>query len=172
MQNRRAFLANSLTAAGVVACGQTAPLFFSRTAAAAPATDMPGAKETVLVVVQLTGGNDGLNTVVPFADDGYPKLRKALRIPTKDLKKAERLGRPASVARPASPSCSKTMRWRSCKASAIRIRTNRISARWIFGRPPVWPRNCTKAGSARRWCRFRPVRRFTWPPRTSKAGSR
>jgi uncharacterized protein (DUF1501 family) len=87
MQNRRTFLANSLTTAGVVACGQTAPLFLSRTAAAAPATDKPGAKETVLVVVQLTGGNDGLNTVVPFADDGYPKLRKALRIPTKDLKK-------------------------------------------------------------------------------------
>ncbi len=87
MQNRRTFLSTSLASAGVVAWGQTAPLFLSRTAAAAPATNKPGAKETVLVVVQLTGGNDGLNTVVPFADDGYPKLRKALRIPTKDLKK-------------------------------------------------------------------------------------
>src|SRR5580700_10921496 len=87
MQNRRTFLTNSMTAAGVVAWGQTAPLFLSRAAAAAPAISKPGAKETVLVVVQLTGGNDGLNTVVPFADDGYPKLRKALRVPTKDLKK-------------------------------------------------------------------------------------
>ena len=87
MQNRRTFLSTSLGSAGVVAWGQTAPLFLSRTAAAAPATTKPGAKETVLVVVQLTGGNDGLNTVVPFADDGYPKLRKALLIPPKDLKK-------------------------------------------------------------------------------------
>jgi len=87
MQNRRTFLSTSLASAGVVAWGQTAPLFLSRTAAAAPASSKPGAKETVLVVVQLTGGNDGLNTVVPFADDGYPKLRKALRLPTNDLKK-------------------------------------------------------------------------------------
>jgi uncharacterized protein (DUF1501 family) len=87
MHNRRTFLANSMTAAGIVACGQTAPLFLSRAAAAVPSTHKPGAKETILVVVQLTGGNDGLNTVVPFADDGYPKLRKALRIPTANLKK-------------------------------------------------------------------------------------
>ena len=30
--------------------------------------DKPGAKDTILVVVQLTGGNDGLNTVIPFKD--------------------------------------------------------------------------------------------------------
>jgi uncharacterized protein (DUF1501 family) len=87
MHSRREFLSTSLAAAGVVTWGQTAPLFLSRTAQAAPATNKPGAKETVLVVVQLTGGNDGLNTVVPFADEGYPKLRRVLRIPTKELKK-------------------------------------------------------------------------------------
>ena len=43
----------------------------------------------MLVVVQLTGGNDGLNTVVPYADDGYGKLRPTLRIPTKELKKID-----------------------------------------------------------------------------------
>ena len=32
-------------------------------------------KDTVLVVIELTGGNDGLNTVVPFRDDAYFKLR-------------------------------------------------------------------------------------------------
>ncbi len=89
MSTRRQFLQSSLTTAGVVAWGTTAPAFLSRTALAAPATGKPGAKETILVVVQLTGGNDGLNTVVPFADDGYPKLRQKLRIPTGDLKKID-----------------------------------------------------------------------------------
>ena len=60
MHSRREFLSTSIAAAGVVTWGQTAPLFLSRTAQAAPATNKPGAKETVLVVVQLTGGNDGL----------------------------------------------------------------------------------------------------------------
>src|SRR5262249_44666870 len=42
---------------------------------------------TILVVVQLTGGNDGLNTVVPFKDELYAKYRPTLKLPTKDLKK-------------------------------------------------------------------------------------
>lgn len=33
-----------------------------------------------LVVVQLSGGNDGLNTVVPFEDDAYHRARPTLRI--------------------------------------------------------------------------------------------
>jgi len=36
------------------------------------------AGERVLVVVQLTGGNDGLNTVVPFQQDAYYRLRPTL----------------------------------------------------------------------------------------------
>ncbi len=39
----------------------------------------------VLVVVELNGGNDGINTVVPFADEGYAKHRKALRLATDRL---------------------------------------------------------------------------------------
>jgi uncharacterized protein (DUF1501 family) len=39
----------------------------------------------VFVVVQLDGGNDGLNTVVPFADENYVRLRKTLRVPTEEL---------------------------------------------------------------------------------------
>jgi uncharacterized protein (DUF1501 family) len=38
------------------------------------------ADDNVLVVVQLTGGNDGLNTVVPFIDDDYHRLRPGLRL--------------------------------------------------------------------------------------------
>jgi uncharacterized protein (DUF1501 family) len=39
------------------------------------------------VVIELTGGNDGLNTVVPYTDDEYHKLRPKLRLePAKVLK--------------------------------------------------------------------------------------
>lgn len=36
--------------------------------------------DNILVVVQLSGGNDGLNTVVPYGDDSYNKNRFTLRI--------------------------------------------------------------------------------------------
>ena len=53
-----------------------APLFWQRAAAATEAK----AGLPVLVVVELGGGNDGLNTVVPYADDLYSKARPTLRI--------------------------------------------------------------------------------------------
>jgi len=44
-------------------------------------------RKTVLVVVQLSGGNDGLNSVVPYADDEYARNRPTLRLPSEDLHK-------------------------------------------------------------------------------------
>jgi uncharacterized protein (DUF1501 family) len=41
------------------------------------------------VVVQLDGGNDGLNTVVPFRDDEYHKQRPRLGLSTKELLKVD-----------------------------------------------------------------------------------
>jgi uncharacterized protein (DUF1501 family) len=78
--HRRNFLKNSLAAGSMVAWGLSVPNFLCRTAFAAPNSDKPGAKETILVVVQLTGGNDGLNTVVPFKDAEYAKLRPTLKL--------------------------------------------------------------------------------------------
>jgi uncharacterized protein (DUF1501 family) len=43
-------------------------------------TSAPGAART-LVVVQLTGGNDGLNTVIPYTNDAYRKNRPTLGLP-------------------------------------------------------------------------------------------
>ena len=37
-------------------------------------------KEPVLVVLQLSGGNDYLNTVVPYADPSYYDNRHQLRV--------------------------------------------------------------------------------------------
>lgn len=73
--SRRDFLKTSL-----VALGGSMPLFLSRTAAQAQPADRPGARDTILVVVQLTGGNDGLNTVIPYADADYARLRPTLRL--------------------------------------------------------------------------------------------
>jgi uncharacterized protein (DUF1501 family) len=74
MLDRRSFLRTS----SLLAVGATVPEFVARTARAAA----PG-KDTVLVVLEMTGGNDGLNTVIPFADDHYHKNRPTLGIPAK-----------------------------------------------------------------------------------------
>jgi uncharacterized protein (DUF1501 family) len=86
---RRQFLKTSLASCSLISLGATVPVFLSRTAAAAPEANQPGARDTILVVVQLTGGNDGLNTVVPYADPEYAKLRPNLRIPKDQVKKLD-----------------------------------------------------------------------------------
>src|SRR4051812_6513549 len=74
MGNRRQFLTRTLKGASLVSLGAIVPRFVSRTAQAAA----PG-KDKILVVLEMTGGNDGLNTVVPYADDLYHKARPTLR---------------------------------------------------------------------------------------------
>src|SRR5947209_2862829 len=77
--NRRDFLKSSLAASTLVSMGAaTIPGFLGRSARAAGAAK---SNDRVLVVVQLLGGNDGLNTVVPHGLDGYSKHRRALRLP-------------------------------------------------------------------------------------------
>lgn len=83
MSTRRDFLATST----LLGFGATVPTFLGRTALAAPATGAAGAKDTILVVVQLTGGNDGLNTVLPFKDAEYAKLRPTIGIKADAVKK-------------------------------------------------------------------------------------
>ncbi|HLO41522.1 MAG TPA: DUF1501 domain-containing protein [Phycisphaerales bacterium] len=76
MATRREFLGSGMTAAALLASGWTLPGFLARTARAA----LPLRDERILVVIQLTGGNDGLNTVVPYGDDRYHRSRPTLRV--------------------------------------------------------------------------------------------
>jgi uncharacterized protein (DUF1501 family) len=81
MLTRREFVARGLRDSSLIALAPTLPGFLASTARAAS----PGKDDRILVVVQLDGGNDGINTVVPFKDDGYAKYRKAIRLPEKRL---------------------------------------------------------------------------------------
>ncbi|HEV3256663.1 MAG TPA: DUF1501 domain-containing protein [Gemmataceae bacterium] len=83
MFSRREFLRTGLQASTLVALAPTVPGFLAQTARAA----RPEKDGRVLVVIQLDGGNDGINTVVPFADAGYAKHRTALRLPADRLLK-------------------------------------------------------------------------------------
>ena len=83
--NRRDFLKSVVGATSVVSLSAALPEFLVRTAAAADKSE----GDTVLVVLQLSGGNDGLNTIVPYADDAYGRSRKTLRLNTNELHKID-----------------------------------------------------------------------------------
>jgi len=86
---RRDFLRAGLGASAMMSLGPIRPGFLVRSAMAASCP--PHDRDTVLVVVQLSGGNDGLNTVVPYADDEYARNRATLHLPTRDLHKIDSL---------------------------------------------------------------------------------
>lgn len=81
MFTRRQFLKGG----SLVSLSPLVPTVWARTAQAAVAA--PDAN--VLVVLQLDGGNDGLNTVVPFADDAYHRARNKLRLDPEKLHKLD-----------------------------------------------------------------------------------
>jgi len=82
---RREFLKSGAKGVGLLAFSRFAPGFLVESAyAQAPA---PEKDRTILVLVQLAGGNDGLNTVVPFADPNYRRLRPTLGLPGDQLLK-------------------------------------------------------------------------------------
>lgn len=72
MLTRREILRRS----SVLSLAPVLPAFLTRTAIAAK----PERDSRILVVIQLDGGNDGINTVVPYRDEAYPRLRRELRI--------------------------------------------------------------------------------------------
>jgi uncharacterized protein (DUF1501 family) len=88
--NRRSLISRG---ALLVASGFLAPSFITRTAMAldGPASALGPVgldatkKNRILIVLQLSGGNDGINTLIPFADPNYAKLRPTLGIPAGEV---------------------------------------------------------------------------------------
>ena len=70
----------------------TLPVFLEKTffaldalAADALTQTVTGKDGTILVVLQMAGGNDGLNMIVPFADDAYHRARPRLSLPADQI---------------------------------------------------------------------------------------
>lgn len=85
LHTRRQFLRTGVLGGAVA---WTLPVFLENTflsldAAAADShvQTATGSHAPILVVLQMAGGNDGLNTLIPFADDAYHRARPQLRIP-------------------------------------------------------------------------------------------
>jgi uncharacterized protein (DUF1501 family) len=102
LQTRRDFLRTGVLGG---ALSWTVPAFLSNTfsalhaeAAGAATQTATGKDSTILVVLQMAGGNDGLNTVVPYASDDYYKARPRIGLPAKSLLKInDQLGLPPSL---------------------------------------------------------------------------
>src|SRR5207248_10239083 len=76
MFSRREFMTQGLLP---IFAGSAVPAVFANGVAAA-AADLPKAtpSDRILVLVQLAGGNDGLNTLIPFQDGAYHDARRRL----------------------------------------------------------------------------------------------
>ena len=81
---RRQVLRTCLCGLGVSAA---TPAFFGKAARAlaAEAAD----NDRILVVLELSGGNDGLNTLVPYGDDAYYRHRPTIGIRRERLRKID-----------------------------------------------------------------------------------
>jgi uncharacterized protein (DUF1501 family) len=85
--SRREFLARGLYGIGV---GAGLPAILNYTSAALTAQALEGTSvekhpNRILVVIELSGGNDGLNTVVPYGDAAYYRARPKLGIPESEV---------------------------------------------------------------------------------------
>src|SRR4051812_44201570 len=77
LKTRREFLHSGLIGG---ALAWTIPTFLSETLNSLHAEAAADNAKPTLVVLQMAGGNDGLNTVIPISNDNYYKARPGLGI--------------------------------------------------------------------------------------------
>lgn len=86
--SRRAMIRDGLLA---VSAGMIMPTVFSRAVLAARNAAQEGAswaqaaQQRTLIVVQMAGGNDGLNTIVPYTDSAYYQARPTIGVKASDV---------------------------------------------------------------------------------------
>lgn len=85
--NRRQFIKQTF---GAVSVGLIAPGLLVNRAFAEPANRLAlDANRKILVVIEFAGGNDGLNTLIPYSDANYARLRPVLAFKDSELKDAQ-----------------------------------------------------------------------------------
>src|SRR5262245_38829026 len=91
LHTRREFLRSTVLGS---ALSWTVPTFLANTFSAlhAEAADKAtqisaGHDSTILVILQMAGGNDGLNTVIPYSNDHYHKARSRIGLKEKQILK-------------------------------------------------------------------------------------
>src|SRR5437660_11683433 len=84
LHTRRCVMRTSMVGA---AAAWTLPVFLQKTfltldamAADSALQTVTGKDSPILVVLQMAGGNDGLNSVIPYADDAYHQARAVIGI--------------------------------------------------------------------------------------------
>ncbi len=122
-----------------------------------------GPTDGILITLFLYGGNDGLNTVVPFTDSLYYSQRANIAIPAAQVL-------PINGTHGLNPNLTYLKKlwtratWPSSTASATPTRIARTSTRWRSGWRASTGRPCRpRAGWAGGWTGSRPSRRTRWP---------
>ncbi|MBV9439622.1 MAG: DUF1501 domain-containing protein [Candidatus Eremiobacteraeota bacterium] len=80
--SRSSFLLGAVSGLAVVG---KADSIFAQALAQTPLPGLPGSSDRVLVVINFQGGNDGLNTVVPYGNPDYYRFRPSLGVAANDV---------------------------------------------------------------------------------------
>ena len=86
---RRQLLQVLATQSGVGRVSSAGRLSRASRAVGAMGTAGTANNDRILVVLELSGGNDGLNTVVPYGDDAYYRYRPKIGIRSDKLRKLD-----------------------------------------------------------------------------------